>query len=304
MTADVQPVAPVLPAALAPPVAAAPAPRRAGTGVGRVRWWSYAALVAAAAVAVFPLYWMFVVATTDTATARQLPPRVVPGGNFLHLAGLVLSTVPFLRSLLNSLVVAGTIGVAHGVLCALAGFAFAKLHFRGRTVLFLFVVLTMTVPTQLAVIPQYLIASSLGWVDTLQAVIVPGLASAFGIFWMRQHISATISDELMQAARVDGATTWQIFWRIAFPLVRPAAFVLGLFGFVTAWNDFLWPFIVLKSPERYTAQIAIKALQTHYDIDLGLAMSGSFLATLPLLVLFVVVGRRMVAGILDGAFKG
>jgi cellobiose transport system permease protein len=121
---------------------------------------------------------------------------------------------------------------------------------------------------------------------------------------MRQHISSTIDDELMHAARVDGATTWQIFWRIAFPLVRPAAFVLGLFGFVSAWNDFLWPFIVLKSPERHTVQIAIKALQANRDIDLGLAMSGSFLATLPLLVLFVFVGRRLVQGIMEGAFKG
>ena len=108
----------------------------------------------------------------------------------------------------------------------------------------------------------------------------------------------------VEAARVDGATTWQIFWRIAFPLVRPAALVLGLFGFVYAWNDFLWPFIVLKSPERYTVQIAIKALQNNRDIDLGLAMSGSFLATLPVLVLFVFVGRRLVQGIMEGAFKG
>jgi cellobiose transport system permease protein len=152
-----------------------------------------------------------------------------------------------------------------------------------------------------------MIISELGWVDTLQALIVPGLAStfsAFGIFWMRQHISATISDELLASARVDGANSWQIFWRIAFPLIRPAAFVLGLLAFVTAWNDFLWPFIVLKSPEMYTAQIAIRALQQNFSIDLGLAMSGSFLATLPLLVLFVFVGRRLVVGIMDGAFKG
>lgn len=135
-------------------------------------------------------------------------------------------------------------------------------------------------------------------------LIVPGLVSAFGIFWMRQHIGSAIDDELIHAARVDGATTGQIFWRIAFPLVRAAAFVLGLFGFVNAWNDFLWPFIVLKSPERYTVQIAIKALQNNRDIDLGLAMSGSFLATLPLLVLFVFVGRRLVQGIMEGAFKG
>ncbi|MEU4511299.1 carbohydrate ABC transporter permease [Nonomuraea wenchangensis] len=270
----------------------------------RVRWWTYLLLAVATLACVFPLYWMFVVATTDTAVATRMPPEIIPGGNFFHLAGLVFSTVPFVRSIINSVIVAGSIGVGHAVLCSLAGFAFAKLRFRGRNALFLVVVLTMTVPTQLAVIPQYMIISSLGWVDTLQALIVPGLASAFGIFWMRQHLSTTISDEILQAARIDGATTWQIFWRIAFPLVRPAAFVLGLLGFVTAWNDFLWPFIVLKSPEMYTAQIAIKALQNNYVVDLGLAMSGSFLATLPLLVLFVFVGRRMVAGIMDGAFKG
>ncbi|TQS20974.1 carbohydrate ABC transporter permease [Microbispora sp. KK1-11] len=270
----------------------------------RVRWWVYTLLALAAFACLFPLYWMFIVATTDTATAIKLPPEIVPGGNFFHLAGLVFSTVPFVRSIVNSLIVAGSIGVGQAVLCALAGFAFAKMRFRGRNALFLFVVLTMTVPTQLAIVPQYMIISSLGWVDTLQALIVPGLANAFGIFWMRQHIASTISDELLQAARIDGATTWQIFWRVAFPLVRPAAFVLGLLGFVTAWNDFLWPFVVLKSPEMYTVQIAIKALQNSFNIDLGLAMSGSFLATLPLLVLFVFVGRRMVAGIMNGAFKG
>ncbi len=270
----------------------------------RVRWWNYGLLVLSALVCLFPLYWMFVVATTDTAAATRLPPEVAPGDNFFHLAHLVFTTVPFINSIVNSMIVAGTIGAGQAVLCALAGFAFAKLRFRGRNTLFLLVVLTMTVPTQLAVIPQYMIISAVGWVDTLQALIVPGLASAFGIFWMRQHLSATISDELLQAARIDGANSWQIFWRIAFPLVRPAAFVLGLFGFVTAWNDFLWPFIVLKSPDMYTVQIAIKALQNKYDIDLGLAMSGSFLATVPLIVLFVFVGRRMVAGIMDGAFKG
>jgi cellobiose transport system permease protein len=289
------------------PVVGAPPVVRGGRSagrLGRVRWWNYLLVGAAAFGALFPLYWMFIVASTDTATAYKMPPEILPGGNLLQHTELVLTTVPFLQAILNSLVVATVIGVGQALLCALAGFAFAKLRFRGSNVLFLLVVLTMTVPTQLAIIPQYMIISWLGWVDTLQAVTVPGLASAFGIFWMRQHIAATISDELMQAARIDGASTWQIFWRIALPIVRPAAFVLGLFGFVSAWNDFLWPFVVLKSPERFTAQIAIKALQTQLQIDLGLAMAGSFLATLPLLVLFVIVGRRMVAGILDGAFKG
>lgn len=285
------------------PSTAMPAPRRRRR-LNRVPFMVYALLGIMVLLSVFPLYWMFVVATTDSATATSLPPHIVPGDNFLHLARLVVDTVPFVQALVNSLAVATSIGVGQAVLCALAGFAFAKLSFPGRNTLFLIVVLTMTVPAQLAVIPQYLIMSELGWVDTLQAVIVPGLVSAFGIFWMRQHIGNTIDDELMHAAHVDGATTWQIFWRIVFPIVRPAAFVLGLFGFVYAWNDFLWPFIVLKSPERHTVQIAIKALQNNRDIDLGLAMSGSFLATLPLLVLFVFVGRRLVQGIMEGAFKG
>ena len=272
--------------------------------IERVPWWVYVLLAVAVLIAVFPLYWMFVVASNDSATAYKMPPPIVPGENLFHLADLVFSTVPFVRSLVNSAVVAVAIGVGQGLLCALAGFAFAKLRFPGRNTLFLIVVLTMTVPTQLAVIPQYMIMSKLGWVDTLQALIVPGLASAFGIFWMRQHIASTVSDELLQAARIDGANSWQIFWQIAFPLVRPAAFVLGLLGFVTAWNDFLWPFIILKSPDMYTAQIAIKALQNSRVVDLGLAMAGSFLATIPLLILFAFVGRRLVTGIMDGAFKG
>jgi cellobiose transport system permease protein len=296
------------PAPTAPPTAApGRAPRRVPPRrrrVGRVRWWTYLLLSLALLASVFPLYWMFVVASTDSSVAFEMPPEIVPGGNFPRLAELVFDTVPFVRSLLNSALIATTIGVGHGLLCSVAGFAFAKLRFRGRNALFILVILTMTVPTQLSIIPQYMIISAFGWVDTLQAVVVPGLASAFGIFWMRQHIVASISDELLQAARIDGANSWDIFWRVVFPLVRPAAFVLGLLGFVTAWNDFLWPFIVLKSPEMFTVQIAIKALQNSYTIDLGLAMAGSFLATLPLLVVFLFVGRRLVAGIMDGAFKG
>lgn len=278
--------------------------KRNGGRVGRIRWYVYVLLACAVIVSMFPLYFMFVVATTDSATATTLPPRLYPGDNLFHLIGLVLETVPFIQSMVNSLIVALSIGVGSALLCALAGFAFAKLEFRGRNALFILVVLTMTVPTQLSVIPQYLIISALDWVDTLQALIVPGLASAFGIFWMRQHIMSSVSDELLQAARLDGANTWQIFWRIVFPVIRPAAFVLGLLGFVGSWNDFLWPFIVLKSPEMYTVQIAIKALQSQRSIDLGLAMAGSFLATIPLLIAFIFVGKRMVSGIMDGAFKG
>ena len=278
--------------------------RKRGSRVGRVGWPTYLGLSIAVLISVFPLYYMFVIASVGAKAVTSSPPIMIPGFNFFEVAAKVFDTVPFALSLWNSVVVSLTIAVVSAILCALAGFAFAKLEFPGRNVLFLIVLLTMTVPAQLSVIPQYLIVSWLNWVDTLQAIIVPGLASAFGIFWMRQHMSTTMSDELMHAARMDGANSWQIFWRIAFPIVRPAAFVLGLINFTAVWNDFMWPFIVLKSPELFTAQIAIKQLQANRSIDVALAMGGSFLATLPLLVVFFFVGRRMVAGIMDGAFKG
>jgi cellobiose transport system permease protein len=278
--------------------------RTKASSLGKVKWWTYVFLFLAVFASVFPLYWMFVVSTNDSSAVSQMPPTVIPGGNFFALASTVFETVPFVASLVNSFLVAGTIAIAQMVLCTLAGFAFAKLQFWGKDTLFMVLLITMMVPTQLAVIPLYMVMSNIGWIDNLAALIVPGMASAFGIFWMRQHLTGILNDELMQAARLDGCNTWQIYWRIAFPLVRPAAFVLGLLAFVTAWNDFLWPLIVLQSPENYTVQLAIKALQKQYFVDYGLAMSGSFLATLPLLVLFIFVGRKMVAGVMDGAFKG
>lgn len=278
--------------------------RRRRRRVGRVRWYSYVLLVLGVVACVFPIYWMFVVMTNAPGAAARMPPALVPGTHFVEVSKLVLVTVPFLRSMANSVIVASVVAFGQAFLCALAGFAFARMSFRGRNVLFLLVVFTMTVPAQLSIVPQYMIMSQFHWVDTLQALIVPGMVSAFGIFWMRQHITSTISDELLHAARIDGANSWQIFWRIVLPIVRPAAFVLGLLGFIAAWNDFLWPFIILKSPEMFTVQLAIKALQGNYYVDLRLAMAGAFLATVPLLFVFVFVGRKMVAGIMEGAFKG
>lgn len=290
----------VLPAPEAKP---ARTPKRRGRG-GRVSRSAYIFLGISVVVSVFPLYYMFVIASAGATAVTSLPPRLYPGTQFFEIAAKVFDTVPFFAALMNSVFVSLTVAVVSAIMCAMAGFAFAKLHFPGRNLLFLIVILTMTVPAQLSVIPQYLIISQLGWVDTLQAIIVPGLASAFGIFWMRQHMSTTVSDELIQAATLDGANSWQMFWGIAFPVVRPAAFVLGLITFTSVWNDFMWPFIVLKSPELFTVQIALKQLQANRTIDVALAMGGSFLATLPLLIVFFFVGRRMVSGIMDGAFKG
>lgn len=277
---------------------------RRGGRLGRVPWYVYALVGAAVVVCAFPLYYMLVVASVGAPAVTGVPPRLYPGTNLMAVATKVFDTVPFLRSLLNSVFVSLSVAVLSVVLCSLAGFAFAKLQFPGRNALFVLVLLTMTVPAQLSVVPQYLIISKLGWVDTLQAIIVPGLANAFGIFWMRQHMSSTVSDELIQAGKIDGCNSWRLFWHIALPVVRPAAFVLGLLTFTAVWNDFMWPFIVLKSPELFTVQIALKQLQANRSIDVALALGGSFFATLPLLLAFAFTGRRMVSGIMEGAFKG
>ncbi len=207
--------------------------------------------------------------------------------------------------MLNSAIVAGTIAISQTLLCALAGFAFAKLTFRGRRVLFVVLVATMMVPTQLGVVPQFMLVKVLGWNSNLLAVIVPGLVTAFGVFWMRQHIGAAVPDEVIQAARVDGASNWRVFRSVVFPMIRPAAAVLGLFAFLAAWNDFFWPLIVLQKPDSWTAQVALRQVQNQaYITDYGVEMTATVIATLPLLILALVLGRQLVHGIMEGAVKG
>ena len=266
---------------------------------------SYVVLIGMLFVAAFPFYWMFVVASQSTEAINNVPPAIVPGPNLLYHIGEVFARVPFDRALMNSAIVAGTIAIFQTFFCALAGFAFAKLRFPFRNALFVLVVATMMVPVQLGVIPQFMIAKQLGWVNNLAAVIVPGLVSAFGVFWMRQYIGGAVSDEIIQAAKVDGAGTFRTFRSVVFPMIRPSAIVLGLFAFMFAWNDFFWPLIVLQSQESYTAQVALRQIQTlAYVTDYGVQMAGTVIATLPLLILGLVLGKQLVGGIMEGAVKG
>ncbi len=284
---------------------ATPAARRRRS-VNRVSLGVYVLLCVMAFLSIFPLYWMFVVATTDSATAYSLPPHVLPGGNFFHLAGLVFDTVPFVQALINSIAIATAIGVGQALLCALDGFAFAKLSFPGRNTLFLIVVLTMTVPAQLAVIPQYLIMSRLNWVDTLQAVFVPGLVSAFGIFWMRQHIGNTINDELMHAARVDGAGDWRTFGRVALPMMRSGLVTVFLFQFVAIWNNFMLPFIMLGDDHLYPVTVGLNGLLNQGASQPAMytsVVTGALLSIIPLVALFLGLQRYWRVDLGAGAVK-
>ena len=159
-------------------------------------------------------------------------------------------------------------------------------------------------PSQLGIIALFKEISMMNLIDSLGALIVPALVTAFGVFWMRQVIDAQVPNELLEAASIDGAGVYRAYWSLVLPIIAQSAFVLGLFSFLASWNDFLWPLLVLNTPENFTAQVAVNQLKSSYAIDYALNMGGAFMSTLPLLVLFIFVGRRLVRGVMDGAVKG
>jgi cellobiose transport system permease protein len=270
--------------------------------------WTYVSLLLLTAFSIFPLYWSFVVASHDNSALGAYPPVLTPGGNFrenvdrLFNAGIV--NVDFAKALVNSAIVASVVTVSVVFFSALAGFAFAKLDFRGRKPLLVVVIATMIVPVQLGVIPLYIQMNHFGWINHLQAVVAPFLVSAFGVFLMRQYISGAVPNELIDASRVDGCHTLRVFWHVVLPAVRPIAAVLGLLTFMNTWNDFFWPLIVL-TPHNPTVQVAVSTLAgAAYVPDYALILTGTFVSILPLLVVFLVLGKQIVGGIMKGAVKG
>jgi cellobiose transport system permease protein len=256
----------------------------------------------------FPLYWSLVVASHNNAAVYEYPPKLVPGSNLFHnihrLFNSGVVNVDFAKALANSAIVASVVTVCVVFFCALAGFAFAKLDFRGRKLLFLLVLATLIVPVQLGLIPLYIEMKHFGWLNSIKAVMAPNLVSAFGVFLMRQYIVGAVPDELIAAARVDGCNTWRVFWHVVMPAVRPIAAVLGLLTFMNTWNDFLWPFVVLNS-RNPTVQVAIAAVHTvAYVPDYALILTACFVSILPLLAVFLLLGRQIIGGIMQGAIKG
>ena len=266
---------------------------------------TYIVLGIALVLSAFPIYWTFVAASSTNEVISQTPPQFLPGGHLMENLRRVFGfeAVDFRVALANSVIVSTCVTVSVLFFSTLAGFAFAKLRFKGRDGLLLFVVATMLLPVQLGVIPLYIMMGWFGWTGKLVAVIVPLLVSAIGVFFMRQFIVEAVPDELIEAARMDGCTTWGIYARVVFPVIRPAVAVLGLLIFMQTWNDFLWPLVVLSS-DQPTVQVAISSLAAGYFTDYSLVLAGTALATLPLLVLFVVAGKQLISGIMQGAVKG
>jgi cellobiose transport system permease protein len=278
--------------------------RESGAEVSKAGPLVYVVLALGAALSVFPLYFMFVVATRANDAIGGLPPVLTPGGQLADNVQRLLDNADahFLRGLLNSVLVSGSVTISVVLFSSLAGFAFAKLRFRGRNALLLVIVATMAIPVQLGLIPLYILMVKLGWTGELKAVIVPFLVSGFGVFMMRQYAASAVSDELIEAARMDGCSTLRIYWNVVLPAVRPAAAVLGLFTFMQTWNDFLWPYSVLNQ-DQPTVQLSLATLSSGYYSDFSQIFAGTALATLPLLLVFVLFGRQIIGGIMEGALK-
>jgi len=265
---------------------------------------TYIALIAAALLSLYPFYYMFIIATRALDAINSTPPPFTPGSSFFANFGRVLTKpdVNFWLGLRNSVVVCTVITVSVVLTSTLAVFAFAKLRFRGRNGLLLTILLTMMIPTQLGLIPLWGMMLDLGWYDNLAAVIVPFLTSAFGVFMMRQYTASAVSDELIEAARVDGCTTLRIYWNVVLPAVLPAAAVLGLLTFMAQWNDFLWPRAIL-TPEHPTLQVSLGFISYGYYTDYSMVFAATAVGTVPLILVFIAFGRQIIGGIMEGAVK-
>ncbi|TXN29446.1 carbohydrate ABC transporter permease [Lacisediminihabitans profunda] len=274
-------------------------PRR---GPGLVAYGFLAAVILGS---VFPLYWSLLIGSGDSSTINDPAMSWIPGGNFFANAASVINneSVNFWKPVTNSIIVSTVVSASVVFFSTLAGYAFAKLRFRGKRGLLTFVIATMAVPTQLGVVPLFIAMSAFGWTGTLGAVIVPALVTAFGVFWMTQYLSQSLPDELIEAARMDGASMFRSFWSVGLPAARPAAAMLALFTFITTWTNFFWPFIVLNASNP-TLPVSLATLQANYFVNYSIVLAGVLLATIPLIALFAVAGRQLVAGIMQGAVKG
>ena len=276
----------------------------AGSGsVLKGSWGTYTVITLVTIVSVFPLYYTIVMASHTNAEMAASTPPLLPSSSLWHNMGQALKLAPLNLGLVNSLIVSGAVTIGTVALCTLAGFAFAKLRFRGSTLLLAICIATMMVPLQMGVIPLYMLMARIGLANHLGAVILPSLCTAFGVFFMRQYVASAVPDELIEAAWIDGASPIRVFWAVVVPAVRPAMAVLGMLTFLMTWNDFFWPIIVLSS-QNPTIQVSFQSLATGYAPQQSIIMAGTLYGTVPVLVVFALLGRQIVGGIMSGAVKG
>lgn len=263
----------------------------------------YLFLVLISIAMVVPLLWMFSSAFKPKAEIFTYPPTLVAGnptiGNFFTL----FEQRPFSTNLWNSFFIAASSTILALFFCSLAAFGFAKYQFPAREFLFLFLIGTLIIPFHTTMIPLYVLYRKIGWIDKFWGLIFPGMANAFGIFFMRQYL-IKVPNEFLDSARIDGCSEIKIFLYIILPIARPALTALGMIFFMGSWNNFLWPLIILKSKNMLTAVVALRGLSSGLRVPYDLIMAGSVLIVLPLVILFIVLQKQFIVGITSGAIKG
>jgi multiple sugar transport system permease protein len=262
-------------------------------------------LILLALVFVVPLLWMFLTSFRTVEDSRRIPMTLIPDEFTLRAYRLLFADEqnPVFLWAANSFIAAAAHAVLVVVVASMAAYALARMQFRGKNALFVIIIATLFVPGFIFLMPNYLVMDQLGWLDTLIALIVPGAAGAFGVFFLRQFFLA-IPKELEESARIDGANTWQIFTRVVLPNAKPALVTLGVLAFLGNWNDFIWPVFVLFSPERLTLPAGLATLQAAYNIDYPVVMAGATVAALPVLILFIFVQRYVIEGVATSGLKG
>jgi multiple sugar transport system permease protein len=267
------------------------------------RWAAYGLVGGGALLMLAPFWFMFVFATHSRTEIFSLPPPMWFGDDLLANLRILGEKIPFWRNLGWSLYVALASTALTLLFCSMGGYAFAMFEFRFKKALFALVMGTMLLPSFMSMIPTFMVMDALGWIDQPRALYIPGAASAFGIFLMRQYVLSAVPRELIEAARMDGCGELGIYARVVLPLLKPALGTLGLVTFIGSWNNFIGPLIVLRSPENYTLPLALRSLQSPADTEWGALMAGAAVATLPLLVLFGLASRQLIAGLTVGAVK-
>jgi multiple sugar transport system permease protein len=260
-------------------------------------------LVPIALVMLIPLLWMLITSVETLNETRHFPPILVPSGIRYGNYTEVLREAPFARWFVNTFIVTVVVVIGNLLFCSLAGYAFARIKFFGRDVVFILVLATLMIPFQVIMIPTFIIVRNLGLIDTLGALIVPNLAGAFGIFLLRQFFR-TLPIELEEAARIDGASRLGVLFKIVLPLSGPALATLAVITFLWTWNDFLWPLITIYNPNNMTLQLGLTTFQGAHQSNTHLLMAANVMSMLPILLLFFVAQRYFIRGIATTGLKG
>jgi cellobiose transport system permease protein len=256
------------------------------------------------AISIFPFYWLFVMASNTTGDIFKYPPTLTIGSKLLVNMRNMLDAIDFWGAFLNSLFVATVTAILVVFFDSLAAFVFAKFDFPGKKALFVILLATFMVPAQLSIVPQFVVMAHLGWVGSFKSLIIPAMVNAYGIFLARQYAESAIAGDLLEAARIDGAGFFRLYWNVAVPVLRPIMAFLAIFTFITMWNDYLWPLVVLSNPQKLTLQVALAQLNSLDATDYSMVMAGTLLAAAPLIIVFLFGARQFIRDLSAGAVKG